>query len=258
MSWFEALDNIKPYIFKIATPNGTGTGFQISYSPIQQLCGIATAYHVIAHAFEWEEPIKVTLHETNQYLVLKPTPDSRIIIPYPEKDLAFILFDKQGLNLNTNTPNLVPPQSSLKPGVEIGWCGFPSVAPNELCFFAGYTSCWLANDQAYLVDGVAINGVSGGPAFFVNETNQPMICGVISAYISNKATGETLPGLSVVRSVEPYQPMLENLKSLDQAEQIVEEQKTKSEISQPINENAGINEKKQSKKSKKKISKAKS
>lgn len=252
MNWHEALDSIKPYIFKIATPSGTGTGFQISYSPSKELCGIATAYHVIAHAFEWEEPIRVTLHGTNQYLVLKPDPDSRIIIPYPEKDLAFILFNKQGLNLNTQPPTLVPPQSSLKAGVEIGWCGFPSVAPNELCFFAGYTSSWLENDQAYFVDGVAINGVSGGPAFFLNAENQPMICGVISAYISNRATGETLPGLSVVRSVEPYQPMLENLKSLDQAEQIAEEQKTGAEIPLPKNENAPSNSKKQTKKRKNK------
>jgi hypothetical protein len=33
----------------------------------------------------------------------------------------------------------------------------------NLCFFAGNVSAWVAEQGAYLVDGVAINGVSSGP-----------------------------------------------------------------------------------------------
>ena len=31
MEWHEAIDKVKPYLFKIKTPNGYGTGFQIFY-----------------------------------------------------------------------------------------------------------------------------------------------------------------------------------------------------------------------------------
>ena len=42
-------------------------------------------------------------------------------------------------------------------GSEIGWLGFPSVAPHDLCFFSGNISARQEYRKAYLVDGVAIN-----------------------------------------------------------------------------------------------------
>ena len=69
--------------------------------------------------------------------------------------------------------------------------------PQKLCFFSGRVSAYLAEENAYLVDGVAINGVSGGPAF--HETGK--IIGLVTAYIVNRATGEALPGVSLIRSV---------------------------------------------------------
>lgn len=227
IQWFNAIEKVRPYTFKILTPHGSGTGFQMSYSKKNSFCGIATAYHVVAHAHEWEETIKIQHFLTKKSLVLKT--DDRVIIPFPDRDLAFILFNKKDLPVEETVPEIVPAQTTLKQGVEIGWCGFPAIAPNDLCFFAGYVSCALQNEPAYLVDGVAINGVSGGAAFFVNaDTQNPVICGVITAYVSNRATGETLPGVSVVASVEPYQQMLKDLQNLEQAGEKAEEVQKKS------------------------------
>jgi hypothetical protein len=80
-------------------------------------------------------------------------------------------------------------------------------------------SCWLSGQGAYLVDGVAINGVSGGPAFHVTgvEEMPVLIMGVVSAYVPNRATGETLPGLSVVRDVAQFHELAPTFASLDQA-----------------------------------------
>lgn len=165
--WYSALETIKPYIFKVSTPNGYGTGFQIFHPTTMPLCAIATAYHVIAHEYEWEEPIRITHYDSGKTRLLKS--DNRAIFVYPKQDLAIILFNKEDLPLSIGAPKLVPSGFTLKPGLEVGWCGFPVIASNTLCFFAGYVSCYLTNEESYLVDGVAINGVSGGPAFYLRS-----------------------------------------------------------------------------------------
>ena len=227
--WYLNFALIEPYIFKIRTSLGSGTGFQL-FSNDAGLCGIATAYHVIENAEAMEEPIKITHYGSNKSLVLKADAASRTIFTYPKEDLAFILFPKKNLDIKAQNPTLVTKGLHLNPGNEVAWCGFPSVAPDNLCFFAGYTSCYIDEGQYYLIDGVVINGVSGGPVFFINDTtNKLELCGVISAYVPNRATGEALPGLGVVRQIDPYQKELETLKSLDEAVKVkkAEEEKTK-------------------------------
>lgn len=145
--------------------------------------------------------------------------EARMIEVYPEKDLAFILFHKNNLPIKPE-PKLIHSGHRLKTGAEMGWCGFPSVAPSrQNCFFSGHVSAYISDKDSYLVDGVAINGVSGGPAFYVTESEpfETRIAGVINAYVPNRIAGELLPGLAIVRSVNPYRETLENIKSIDQA-----------------------------------------
>ncbi|MDP3057370.1 MAG: hypothetical protein Q8N37_02510 [bacterium] len=126
--------------------------------------------------------------------------------------------------------SLISKGHTVKQGVEVGWCGFPSVAIDQLCFFAGYISCPIRQEESYLVDGVAINGVSGGPAFYIDPlTKEPKFFGVISAYRANRATGEALPGLCIVRSVNSYQSTLEQINSIEEAKRKEEEEKKKLE-----------------------------
>lgn len=226
ISWHEPLEMIVPFVFKIKTPSSIGTGFQIFYNEKKNFCGIATADHVIAHEDEWEEPIKIIHHQSNQSLLLKKS--DRVIWRFPEKDLAFILFHIGDLPIEPKPLSLINKGHTVKQGVEVGWCGFPAVSIENLCFFAGYISCPIVSEESYLVDGVAINGVSGGPAFYIDhETKQPKFFGVISAYRANRATGEALPGLCIVRSVDSYQSTLEQIKSIDEARDKEEEEKRK-------------------------------
>ena len=227
--WIDVINKVEPYIFKISAPyDGSGSGFQISLT--NELCGLATAYHVIAHAYEWDEPIKITHYKSGKSLLLPK--DRRTIIPIPDKDLALIIFHKDTLPLETIDPILVPPNKILRQGWEIGWCGFPSIAENQMCFFEGYVSCCQEADLSYLVDGVAINGVSGGPVFHISDKGEPVFCGVITAYRPNKSYGETLPGLSYIRIIEPYQNILKTFKSLNQAKkkatEIIKEEEQKN------------------------------
>ena len=73
-------------------------------------------------------------------------------------------------------------------------------------------------DKAYLIDGVAINGVSGGPVFTVFK-NMIMIIGVVSAYAPNRATGEALPGLCIARDVKNLHDELNKFKNFDEAKE---------------------------------------
>lgn len=238
--WYNAVELLDPFVFKILTPKGSGTGFQIFSSFKNNLYGVATAYHVIAQAYEWEQPIKLIHHLTKKIVLLKS--DERAIFTFPGKDLAFILFNKKDLPEVSAVPELVQKDSYLKRGVGIGWCGFPAVASNELCFFSGHVSCYLEKENSYLVDGVAINGVSGGPAFFIPDGHETFVIGgVVTAYIPNRVTGETLPGVCFVSSVESYLKTLEELKSLEDAQQKAEIQKEQQEsenIVKPTKKNA--------------------
>ena len=96
----------------------------------------------------------------------------------------------------------------------MGWLGYPAIPRASLCFFSGRISAWVEAENAYLVDGVAINGVSGGPAFIITGA---MLVGVVSAYIPNRATGEPLPGLAVVRNVNQFHDLAQTFKNLDEA-----------------------------------------
>ena len=83
----------------------------------------------------------------------------------------------------------------LPRGTAIGWLGYPGLVFPELCFFHGVVSGHLETPPVYLIDGVAINGVSGGPAFDPSG----LVVGLVSAYLPNRLHPDTtLPGLMIV------------------------------------------------------------
>lgn len=215
--WATALDTVRKYSFKILTPAGAGTGFLLTRPDTQGLCSVATAYHVLAHAYEWEEPLKLVHEESGETVVLR-SPD-RYIFTNPKADLAVIAFFASGLGLPQDDPTLFPKDEHIKPGIRIGWAGYPAVAPSDFCFFTGAVSCFLGNKLAYLVDGVAINGVSGGPAFCVLPKNGLHFIGVVTAYVPNRLGEESLPGVCFVSGIHPLYHVVKEVKSLEDAEQ---------------------------------------
>jgi len=227
ITWTKALELIKPYVFKVSTPRGSGTGFQLFYRESTGFCGVATALHVIEHAYDWEDPIKLFHYASKETKMLKMA--NRVIFTYPSVDLAIILFHPEKCPIEKNSLQVIDKDKRKKQGVEIGWCGFPAIAPDDLCFFTGRISSWLEGKSSYLVDGVAINGVSGGPAFtIVGDITE--ICGVVSAYIPNRATSESLPGVCVIRDVAPYQQALQALKSFEEARKKAEQNGTEQKV----------------------------
>lgn len=203
MKWSEAVTKIKPYIVRIDTPSVHGTGFLVHNSADQSVVQIATAHHVIEHAHDWREPISIKHFASGKEVFLSASKRKTII--NSEHDLAYIQFSSSDLPLPSAVVTYIEKGKRLLEGTEVGWCGYPGIAPMSLCFFAGHISAWLQNEDAYLVDGVAIHGVSGCPAFCVGpDVDSFQVIGIVTEYRPNLATGAPLPGVSLIRTIEPF------------------------------------------------------
>ena len=215
MNWDQIVNKVSPYIVKIETQTGHGTGFLSLYNETKTLCGVATALHVVDHADKWKQPIKIIHHESKEFIFLED--DKRVIYKDYKTDSAVVLFFKDHLPFPKDLVSLLPSQTPIGIGFEVGWLGFPAVAPYDLCFFSGNISAKQEYRKAYLIDGVAINGVSGGPVLFSTEAEGVQIVGTVSAYQANRATGEALPGLLIAQDVSHFHDVANHIRSLDDA-----------------------------------------
>lgn len=214
--WQDAVAAVEPHIFKISSPQAQGTGFLVSNSAESGFCSIATAAHVVAYADWWEQPIRLVHAQSDATQMLHH--NERVIILDNDKDTAVILFRNGNAAAFPEAPlGLVKEGMYIKIGNEIGWLGFPAVRPSNLCLFSGRISSWDQELTAYFVDGVAINGVSGGPAFLPFDGAPPVLVGLVAAYVPNRATGDTLPGLSIVRDVSKIHDALASIRSFEEA-----------------------------------------
>ena len=206
--WADAAVDVMPYIVRIELPDGYGSGFVINYRQDRKkrMVVIATAFHVIEHAEKWGELIRVIRGDT----VIVLSPADREIYGFEDRDLALLVFDADGLKLPKKILQSGNTEEVLPPGFPVGWCGFPNIADKYECFFAGHISTALSTKGDYLVDGVTIHGISGGPAF-IHVDNKITLIGVVSAYYPNRATGESLPGMSLIRSVNPFTEFFEKM-----------------------------------------------
>jgi len=212
ITWGKAIEIVKSYVVKIDTPGVSGTGFLCAYTESKIVCGIATAAHVVNKSHIWEEPIRIQHFISGETKLLHAS--NRVIYLDTKLDTAVILFAKGKIPFPEETLTFLSEKKYLRAGNEIGWVGFPSVSPNNLCFFTGKISCWLDDIRTYLVDGVAINGVSGGPVFFI-RTNGIEVIGSVTAYLPNRA-GAT-PGLAMVSHAKQFQSVIKTIKDFDEA-----------------------------------------
>lgn len=214
MNWDQAIAAINPHVVKIETPGGHGTGFLTVYNDDKTLCGIATAAHVVSHADEWQQPIRIR-QDGKQPRFLKA--EDRVIFLDWASDSAVVLFLKGELELPESPIPLLPTDTPCGIGLDIGWMGYPAIEPNTLCFFAGTVSAWQPARRSYLVDGVAIHGVSGGPVFHCPSHDEVRIIGSVSAYHANRAAGEALPGLLRAQDVSHFHGVASYIRNVDEA-----------------------------------------
>lgn len=233
MNWNDVVQRVTPYVVKIETPQGHGTGFVCFYTDEDIFCAIATALHVVAHADRWQEPLRIHHHPSNTTVLLRE--HERFIFADPQRDSAVMLVERAKLPTPKQLIPLRPIEDRLPIGAEVGWLGYPAVTLT-LCFFAGNISAVEEWRHSYLIDGVAISGVSGGPVVFAHATDGVQIVGSISAYMANRATGEVLPGLSVAKDVSHYHQVYAHVKSQDEARKKQAEEAAKAQPAAPPTE----------------------
>ena len=157
---------------------------------------IITAAHVVAKADSWGESIRLS-HDSLDTPVLLP-PDRRLItVVDPPADLAIIGVLKSAFEPAPPPEDpikVIPADRVLRAGVTGGWLGYPYMIADgtSCCFFSGAISAMQGG--RYLIDGVAIEGVSGGPAFYIKDDeagapDEVVIIGSISEYRSATLKG---------------------------------------------------------------------
>ncbi|MCF7935057.1 MAG: S1C family serine protease [Synergistales bacterium] len=200
--WSHAIEQLYPFACKIRISRGTGTGCILSYDKERQLCCIATANHVISHAEGWNEPIRIIHAESGVEQLISP--EGRTVYRHPESDLAVIFFSHDRHPQSVEMPSLTVEDEPLHVGNEVGWAGFPSILPDHFSFFSGRVSTALPQSESYLMNGEAMSGVSGGPAFIVTTQGNLHVVGIVTAYIPERAPGEYLPGVCTVAGITSF------------------------------------------------------
>lgn len=194
LPWHEAADRVGSSTFRLHTDKAMGTGFlmMVGKGDSGHMAVLATAWHVVDDAVAGtsmricdRSGTEIARSHGGNMAVMEVGAglDSAILI-VTSKDQIF--SEEQLLPI-------LPIEVQLAQGAEIGWMGYPGIVEPELCFFHGHIAGMLKKPPVYLVDGVAINGVSGGPVF----DDRCHLVGLVSAYLPNRVDeGTTLPGVA--------------------------------------------------------------
>ena len=212
LPWDQVIDRVANSVFCISVDDFAGSSFVVSLAK-DDASGtfhtiLATAWHVLRDVENPEQKLRITSWDGTRTFVAG---DSRTEVIRLGSDV----FDTALIHIETKEPTLdiadllplFPSDSVLARGAGVGWLGFPTIADPELCFFRGCISGYLNDPPAYLVDGVAINGVSGGPVF----DDRCHLVGLVSAYIPNRLDDQTLlQGLSSITPINAIRYWLDN------------------------------------------------
>lgn len=218
MAWDTVAAEIRPHIVKIETTLGFGTGFIYHHNADNTTLCIATAAHVLDYSDRWQQPIRVWHPESqtsSEGSLLFGAADRAVFMDHVA-DSAVLIINNH-FQHSIAPPQLLPQSDILPIGTEVGWLGFPSIEFDTLCFFRGAISGKTPWSNAYLIDGVSINGVSGGPVFCSLEKGGLRVVGIITAYKANRHSGESLPGLAVAQDVSHFHQVAHRVNSVDDA-----------------------------------------
>lgn len=201
LSWADLVQRVEPLIFRIEAGGSLGTGFVISISSARtghRRLAIATAWHVVEAAASESASVELFRADGSSLSGQTTLPVTVMQIGPKECDTALLLVETKDPLLSPEDLLPIPLKTMLPRGSELGWVGYPGLVAPELCFFRGAVSGFQEKPPLYLVDGVAINGVSGGPAFARNG----LLVGFVSAYLPNiRGSGHSLPGLLIATPI---------------------------------------------------------
>ena len=210
--WHEVVELVAPHVVRIWTPQGSGTGFLVlpvkarpcARSPRQLMSSPTPTTGKNPSASNTKPPVGPSFcgKWTGPSILkaIRTQPRSYLSVPT-------WICPRRPWSLQTRTRT--SRQGSRSVGLATRRCQEQTSASSRVALAPG-----LMATTPYLVDGVAINGVSGGPAFFSGAV---LSRGRSLAYIPNRNTGEVLPGLAVVRGVSQFHDVADGFRTLDEA-----------------------------------------
>lgn len=210
LSWETIAQRAEKIAFLIEIGTTTGTCFAVLISPTKnkrkKVYTFATAWHVIEKLARTNKPIKLVTADKNKAYEIMP--DSYTIFREGPKEFDTGIIEVTSERVLVSENDLLPMldfEERLPRGAEIGAVGFPGLADEEFCFFRGVISGYSKRPQAYLVDGVVLNGVSGGPAV----DQKARIIGLVSSYLPNRIDRHTtLPGLTTLIPISSIESLI--------------------------------------------------
>ena len=197
LPWHEAASRVAAATFRVYTSDAMGTAFLFSVGKGkegQHIAMLATAWHVVDQA-----PTGMTVRicdQSDREVVASKGGNIAVIEVSKQFDVAIIVvISTDDLFPEHTLLPILPSEYELKRGAEVGWLGYPGILNPALCFFQGHVAGMVRVPRVgYLIDGVVIRGVSGGPIF----DDRCHIAGLVSAYFYDQLEHEsvTLPGVS--------------------------------------------------------------
>lgn len=165
-NWWDIAEVIARQTFQVLRVTCSGTAFLVSQgiekdSPHRHYC-FATAWHVIDDAIEDNRFVLYRAHDK-----LTIDVDVKRIMT---ARLGPASFDLGFIFLRT-VDDLLPPEDMMpirglktfpSLGEDLGWYGYPGSLKHEPMFCRGTLACFRSNPHAYLINGVAYPGMSGG------------------------------------------------------------------------------------------------
>lgn len=211
LPWDKIVDRVTPIVFRVYAGRSAGTAFIISLGTEKETslnCAIlATADHVLAASVDTAE--KVRLVSADRQKVFDADMDEIRVQPLGSKahdTMLVLLKSKKPILEQEKLLPMLRWDLVMPKGAPIGWMGYPGITEPELCFFHVHVSGFVNEPPTYLIDGVAVNGVSGGPAF----DNRSHLVGLVSAYIPNRINAHTtLPGLMALVPINSIRLFME-------------------------------------------------
>ncbi|MBQ7177105.1 MAG: trypsin-like peptidase domain-containing protein [Victivallales bacterium] len=211
VEWCNAVQLMMGNLVRIDTHGGGyGSGFIIpppTNTPGN--CCVLTAYHVLTLAYETGATITIRSAKTDVRVDLPSL--LRYVFVVKDRDQAIICFNAPKDFALLHTIHFLSHDYHYNPGAELGWLGFPCLkkAREVPCFFSGRISAYLPDDEAYLIDGVSIHGLSGGPAFYCDDDGKVVLAGIVTNYYPNEVNNQSWPGLAMFRTINPLMELYE-------------------------------------------------
>ena len=116
--WVRIANAVRECVVLIETPSARGTGFVVQPPPGSPNQTVITAHHVIDHALNWREPIKITHFPSGKQAFLDI--NARAINPNPGRDQAIVQFSAKELPLPLNKVDILTEGKRLNEGVQTG------------------------------------------------------------------------------------------------------------------------------------------